>query len=152
MTLLIFILFVSALIWKLYFIFMYYIYGIGESILSRENLCYIIWCIFKQKQINCEKYFYCVFITVMEITTQPSPLITIYRPFIRTFIYLTRLHFFQYSTGSFCWWDLMILHAFLNLHVWLILFNVLCLTSWEWPTNVTLVNVSDIISVSHLQG
>ena len=41
---------------------MYSIYGIEDSYVSRENLCYII-CFFN-KQLRCENSFYCVIIIV----------------------------------------------------------------------------------------
>ena len=52
---------------------------------------------------------------------------------------------YQFSTGPFHWRVFMILHAFVNLSMLLILIRVWCLNYWVWPTNVTLVNISDII-------
>ena len=43
MTILIFISFVSASVWKGHTIFMYYIYSIEENNVSQENPYYIIW-------------------------------------------------------------------------------------------------------------
>ena len=96
MTLLLFIRFVLASIWKWHALVMYFIYGIEESGVSRENLCYNIWYVFKDKQLRCENDFYHVFITVRGMTLSRSPLITLcYSPFLRTFIYLTIFHSVQ---------------------------------------------------------
>ena len=45
----------------------------------------------------------------------------------------------------------MILHVFINLHVYLTFICVWFLTSWDRPTNVTLVYVLSITIVSYLQ-
>ena len=42
---------------------MYSIYGIEDKDNIQENLCYNI-SYFKEKQLRCESYFYCVFIIV----------------------------------------------------------------------------------------
>ena len=46
----------------------------------------------------------------------------------------------------------MILHTFIKIHVWFLLISGWCPSCWQSPMNVTLVNVSDITSVSLLQG
>ena len=58
----------------------------------------------------------------------------------------------QFSTGLFHWWALILIHAFIKLHAWLLLIRVWCITCWEWTTNVTLVKVLVITSVYYLQG
>ena len=46
----------------------------------------------------------------------------------------------------------IILHEFLNICMRLLLIRVWCLTCWERPINVTLVDISDITSICYLQG
>ena len=57
----------------------------------------------------------------------------------------------QFSTILVRWLAFMILHTFINLHVYLTFICVWFLTSWYRPMNVTLVNVSAITRVSYLQ-
>ena len=124
-TLLLFIHFVSASIWKWYDIFMYSNYGIDESDVSRENLCCIIWYL---KRNNCivKNIFIACLLLLGETITSWSPLITLcYSPFLRTFINLTRFHSVSIFNGFIMLVSVMLLHAFLNLHVWLIFIRVL---------------------------
>ena len=57
----------------------------------------------------------------------------------------------NFSIGSFCWRVFILLHAFVNLHMWLILIRVWSLICWVWRTNFTLVKFSSITSVSYFQ-
>ena len=59
---------------------------------------------------------------------------------------------YQFPMGSLCWLALLISHAVIKLHVWLLLISVWCLNGWSQPTNITLVNVSVITTVTYLQG
>ena len=60
------------------------------------------------------------------ITTLWIPLITIcYSTFILMFIHLTRFHFVTNFNGFILLESVMLFHAFLNLHVWLILIRAL---------------------------
>ena len=51
--------FFKASIWNLHALIMYSIYGIEEIDVSRENLCYILWCK-KRKQLCFETLLSCV--------------------------------------------------------------------------------------------
>ena len=39
----------------------------------------------------------------------------------------------NFQRGLFRWWALILLHAFITIHVWLFLISVLCLTCWALP-------------------
>ena len=72
---------------------MYSIYGIEESEASRKNLYYIIWYLCKWKQLNCENYFYHVFITSQGNGHVIKSLTNIcLHPFPWKLIYLTRFN------------------------------------------------------------
>ena len=58
----------------------------------------------------------------------------------------------QFLMGLFHWGELMPLHVFIKLHAQRLLISVWCITCWARLTNVTLVNVLDITSVSYLKG
>ena len=78
--------FVSYYLWKWHVIFMHYIYGIEESGVSWENLCYIIWYL---KRNNCivKTLFIACLLLQGRMTTPWSHLITIFcTHFLRTFI------------------------------------------------------------------
>ena len=76
MTLLLFIQFVSASIFKWHFLFMYYIYGIKESNASQENLRYIIWYL-KRNNCVCETLFILGLLFQRIITTSWIPSINL---------------------------------------------------------------------------
>ena len=126
MTLLLFIHF-PASICKCRDTLMYSIYGREESNASQEKLCYII-LYFKEKQLSCENYFI-VFIIFMGITTSLCPLITLFRiPFICTPIHLTGFYSVSIFNRFIQLVSVMLSHALINFHVWLILVHVLVST------------------------
>ena len=52
----------------------------------------------------------------------------------------------------YCCLLFIILHEFIKWHVQLFLIDIWCLTCRTWPTNITLVNISDITSIYYPQG
>ena len=84
--------FVSDYVWNWHVIVIYFMYGIEESNVIRENIFYNIWYIFREKQLRCENVFYCVFMTVRGTNTSWKPLIFFLNPFIWTFISLIIFH------------------------------------------------------------
>ena len=107
---------------------------------------------FKEKQLRCENTLIVFIIIIKRLKTSRSPLITnCYSQFLPKFIHLTIFHSVSIFNGFIPLVIVMILHVFINLYVWLILIRVWHLTCWEWPTNVTLINVLSIISVYYLQ-
>ena len=94
---------------------------------SRKPLLYYL--VFQEKQLCCENSFIVYLWLQRRMTTPLRPLITLcYSPF---FGYLFIWRYFtqsQFSTGLFRWREFMILHAFIKLHVWLLLIHVWCLT------------------------
>ena len=98
----------------------------GEQNQSRKPLLYYL--LFKEKQLLCEDYFYHVFTIVRGMTSSWILLITIfYSPFLRAFIYLTVFHAFSIFNGFILLVIVMLVHAFIKWHVWIILIRVLCL-------------------------
>ena len=100
MTILLFIHFVSADIWNWHYLVMYSIYGIEESYVSQDNLCYPIWYICKDKQLRREN---CVFLCLLlhrGTTTSWNHLITLfYSLFLHAFIYLAIFHYVSIFNG-----------------------------------------------------
>ena len=126
-TIIIFIEFVSASIWKWHSLFMYSIYGIEEIDTSQENICYIF--VFKDKQQHNKNSLIVCLLLKRGLTMTWIPFIIIcYSPFLWTFIYLMRFHSFSMFKSLFLLVRVMLLHTFIKLNVWLILIHVWCLT------------------------
>ena len=93
----------------------------------RKPLLYYF--VFKQKQVCCENNFYRGFIIVKGITASWSPLLNIcYSSFLWTFIHVTRFQSVSIFNGFISLVIIILLHAFLNLHLWLILIRFLVST------------------------
>ena len=87
--------------------------------------------VFKEKQLRCENYFYRVLIIVRGMNMSWNPLIHFFVvPFLSD-VYLSEI-FNRFIPLL----SVMLLHAFPNLHMWLLLFCVWCLTCWVRPTKV----------------
>ena len=54
--------------------------------------------------------------------------------------------------GSFHWSKFMLLNAFVNLHMWLFLIHVWCMTFWLGYRNIPLVKVLPITNICYLHG
>ena len=133
-------------------IHVFYLLYPGKRRQSRKHLIYYM--VFKEKQLRFEKYFYCIFIIAKGTeniinTFNNSFLYYLFSDFNFIWQYFTPS---QFSIGLLHWWAFMLLHAFIKTHVWLILIRFQCLTWWVWLTNITLVDVLGITSISYLQG
>ena len=103
---------------------------------------------------NCiVKTFYRVFITEKGNCHVMNHLTNIFLvPFFGRLFICQYFTMYQLSTGLFYWWKFMLLHVFIQLHVYLFLIRVWCLTWRAWSMNVKMVNSSAITSVCYLQG
>ena len=121
---------------------------IGKQPQSRNLFLYYL--VFKRN--NCfVKTLFIVFFNVREITMSCSRFKIIFPLFGSLFSwwYFTPS---ELAAHLVCWLELMILHTFINFHVYLTFIRVWFITSWYRPTNVTFVDVLSITSVSYLQG
>ena len=71
--------------------------------------------------------------------------------FFRSLFVLTIFYYVSIFNRFFLLALVMIIHSFIDLHVWLPLITVRCLTCWTHPTNVRRVDILNIRSVSYLQ-
>ena len=107
---------------------------------------------FKEKQLRCKNSLYRVFIIVRGMNTSWIPLITLcYIPFYFGVYLFDDISLCLNFQRVFCWWSLwyymyFLISCVINFNTFFRVYPV-----FAWPTNVILVNVSDITSVSYFQ-
>ena len=152
MTLLIFTNFVSASVWKCHALFRYYIHGIEEIDIIIENLCYTTWYLNRNNCVVKTIFIVCLLLQ-SGMNASRNPLTTIFIvPFFGHLFIWQDFTLSWFSTGLLCWWSFMLSYEFIKLNVKLLLISVWCLTCWERPTYIMLVNVLAITSVYLFQG
>ena len=141
--------------WHSYFLFIYIFHLKVTFSLHVFYLCYIgkttsvsktsliIFFIYRETTALW-KLFYCVFIIVSVMTTSWSPIYKslLYLLLLRRLFSWRDFILSQFSMGLFCWWVIILLHAFNNLHACLTFHTGFVSNLLEVrPKNVTLVNL-----------